>query len=191
MHTFKIPDSTILSMVEGDITDQDVEAIVNAANSSLMGGGGVDGAIHRRGGSKILQECVEIRKSAWKDGLAQGMAVITSGGDLKARFVIHTVGPVWGGSREDHVVLESCYLNSLILAEQNSLSSIAFPAISTGAYGYPMREASQVAIRSIASYFEHKKSSTLKDVRIVLFTRNDLDIHLETARAMLQSIVLS
>ena len=185
MNSFRISDSIMLSLVEGDITEQVVDAIVNAANSSLMGGGGVDGAIHRRGGPKILQECVEIRKKMWKDGLEQGKAVITSGGSLKARFVIHTVGPIWSGSKQDPVVLESCYRNSLALAEQNSVYSIAFPAISTGIYGYPMREASKVAIRSIATYFTEERSSTLKDVRIVLFTRRDLNTHLETARAML------
>ena len=185
MHSYKLSESTILSMVEGDITEQDVEAIVNAANSTLMGGGGVDGAIHRRGGPKILEECIEIRKKVWKDGLEKGEAVITSGGNLKARFVIHTVGPIWSESKEDPLVLESCYRNSLSLAEDNSISSIAFPSISTGIYGYPMRDASKVAIRTFVSYFNVKKRSTLKEVRLVLFTKRDLEIHLESAMEML------
>src|ERR1700730_8851236 len=125
-----------VSVVVGDITRQDVEAIVNAANSLLMGGGGVDGAIHRAGGPKILEECSEIRRTLYPNGLPTGEAVITAAGKLPARYVIHTVGPIYGrhGGHEAEL-LAACYKNSLMLAVKNSLDSIAFPAISTGVYG--------------------------------------------------------
>ena len=136
-----------------DITRQKVDAIVNAANSTLLGGGGVDGAIHDAGGPAILEACREIRRTAFPNGLPTGEAVITTAGDLPAQHVIHTVGPIYGrhDGREAEL-LASCYLNSLKLAAQHSLGSIAFPAISTGAFGYPQVEAAQVASEAIANY---------------------------------------
>src|SRR4030066_1369257 len=128
-----------LRVVRGDITEVETDAIVNAANSSLMGGGGVDGAIHRRGGPKILEECKIIRATEWPQGLPTGKAVITSAGNLKAKHVIHTVGPVWhGGNRNEAELLASAYRESLRLAAEHGLSGISFPSISTGAYGYPV-----------------------------------------------------
>src|SRR5690348_3926078 len=125
-------------VVIGDITDQDVDAIVNAANSTLLGGGGVDGAIHRAGGPEILDECRRIRETDYPKGLPTGEAVITTGGNLRARYVIHTVGPIYGRDPERQAeLLAACYQNSLLLARQHHLPSIAFPSISTGAFGYP------------------------------------------------------
>ena len=164
--------------VRGDITDQDVDAIVNAANSSLMGGGGVDGAIHRRGGPAILEECRRILEADWPSGLPPGKAVITSGGQLKARHVIHTVGPVWAGGRNrEPETLAECYLNSLELAAEHGLESVAFPSISTGAYGYPVREASRVALRTVRGYAE--KRGRPAEVVFVLFGEGDLRTYLE------------
>ncbi|MCA1592741.1 MAG: O-acetyl-ADP-ribose deacetylase [Acidobacteria bacterium] len=139
----------------GDITKQDVDAIVNAANSSLLGGGGVDGAIHRAGGPAILEACREIRRTLYTEGLPTGEAVITTAGELPARHVIHTVGPVWGreGGREAGL-LASCYRQSLALAVEHSLVSVAFPFISTGAYGYPLAEAAAVSSEAIARFME-------------------------------------
>jgi O-acetyl-ADP-ribose deacetylase (regulator of RNase III) len=130
---------TVVQLIRGDITNVEADAIVNAANSSLMGGGGVDGAIHHKGGPQILQECKRIRDTEWPDGLPTGKAVITSGGNLKAKHVIHTVGPVWtGGFHGESELLKQAYRNSLKLAVANELKIIAFPSISTGAYGYPI-----------------------------------------------------
>src|SRR6188474_143132 len=134
-----------------DITTQDVAAIVNAANSTLLGGGGVDGAIHRAGGPQILAECRRIRETTHPDGLPTGEAVITTGGDLPARYVIHTVGPIYGQNQgRDAELLEACYRNSVKLAFENDLSTIAFPSISTGAFGYPKHEAAPIVYRTIA-----------------------------------------
>ena len=128
-------------VIVGDITKQDVDAIVNAANSSLLGGGGVDGAIHRAGGPEILEECREIRRTRFPEGLPTGEAVITTGGKLPALYVIHTVGPIYGEHRgREAQLLGNCYHNSLTLAVEKNLTSIAFPAISTGVYGYPQEE---------------------------------------------------
>lgn len=166
----------MIRVVEGDITEQDTDAIVNAANSTLMGGGGVDGAIHRRGGPKILAECEEIRRTEWPDGLPTGRAVITGGGTLKARYVIHTVGPVWRGGRAGEAeLLASCYRNSLGLARSKGLESIAFPSISTGAYGYPIGEAHEVALRTAISFLD--REDRLNEVRFVLFSTRDLEIY--------------
>lgn len=142
-----------LVVATGDITRLSVDAIVNAANSSLMGGGGVDGAIHRAGGPAILQACHDIRKSRYPDGLPAGEAVETIAGKLPARYVIHTVGPVWhGGTSGEDGLLASCYLKSLELAARLKVDSIAFPAISTGVYGYPREQAAEVVWRTLSRY---------------------------------------
>lgn len=158
---------TKVSIVQGDITGQATDAIVNAANSSLMGGGGVDGAIHRAGGLAILEECKKI--VAGQGRLPTGQAVITTGGNLNARYVIHTVGPIWhGGSRNEAELLRSAYYECLKLATENKLASISFPSISTGAYGYPVDEAAKIAVSTVVS-FRKKQATSLKDVVFVLF----------------------
>ena len=155
-------------VVTGDITREDVGAIVNAANSTLLGGGGVDGAIHDAGGPAILKECREIRRTLYPDGLPTGEAVITTGGNLRARFVIHTVGPIYGREQEREAeLLAACYRNSLMLARQQSLTSVAFPSISTGAFGYPKPEAAAVSSRAIKEFLKH--ADTLAAVRLVFF----------------------
>ena len=166
------------SVVVGDITKQDVEAIVNAANSSLLGGGGVDGAIHRAGGPAILEECREIRRTRFPQGLPTGEAVITTGGNLPALYVIHTVGPVYGRHRgREADLLANCYHNSLTLAVEKNLTSIAFPAISTGVYGYPQEEAASVSSKAIESFLSNDRQ--LKEVRLVFFQDRDAEIFLE------------
>ena len=146
-----------IRLVMGDITEMATDAIVNAANSTLMGGGGVDGAIHRKGGPKILEECRTIRQTQYPDGLPTGKAVITSGGNLKAKRVIHTVGPIWhGGSHEEPKLLADAYSNSLRLAVSNGLRTVAFPSISTGAYGYPIEEASRIAFKAGKEFLRRK-----------------------------------
>ena len=158
---------TKLTIVQGDITEQATDAIVNAANPSLMGGGGVDGAIHRAGGPAVLEECKKI--IARQGRLPTGKAVITTGGNLKARYVIHTVGPIWhGGSRSESELLKSAYYECLQLATENKLASISFPSISTGAYGYPVDEAARIALSTVFSFLKEQATS-LKDVVFVLF----------------------
>lgn len=158
---------TALSVIFGDITRQATEAIVNAANPSLMGGGGVDGAIHRAGGSAIREECQHI--VARQGRLSTGQAVITSGGNLKAKYVIHTVGPVWqGGNLGEAALLASAYRESLKIATEHKLSSISFPSISTGAFGFPLAEAARVAVTTVASFLREKTTS-LQTVVFVLF----------------------
>jgi O-acetyl-ADP-ribose deacetylase (regulator of RNase III) len=171
-------------LIQGDITEQNTDAIVNAANPSLMGGGGVDGAIHRAGGPKILEECKEIRRRIWPEGLPTGESVITSGGRLKARYVIHTVGPIWRGGRagEDEL-LAKAYRNSLKLAVEKGLKSISFPSISTGAYGYPIEKASKVALKTIKEFLESTRG--LEEVNIVLFSKFDLRVYEEALKALL------
>ena len=162
----------------GDITKEDVDAIVNAANGSLMGGGGVDGAIHRAGGPEILRECKEIRATQYPEGLPTGEAVITTAGRMAAKHVIHTVGPVYGrGGKDKAELLAACYRNSLTLAAQKGLKTIAFPAISTGVYGYPLEEAAQVSSQAIARFLESDPS--IKEVRLVFFSRGDAEIFLK------------
>jgi O-acetyl-ADP-ribose deacetylase (regulator of RNase III) len=174
----------ILQLIKGDITDVETDAIVNAANSSLMGGGGVDGAIHRKGGSKILEECKRIRATEWPDGLPTGKVVITSGGNLKAKHVIHTVGPVWlGGFHVEAELLKQAYKNSLRLAVAKELKTIAFPSISTGDYGYPIEDASRIAVRTVKEFLE--KEDKLEKVVFVLFSERDFEIYLETAKSIL------
>src|SRR5579875_96981 len=179
--------SARLTIVQGDITDRKADAILNAGNSSLMGGGGVDGAIHRRGGPTILKECQEIRKAQWRDGLPPGEAVITGAGRLKARFVIHTVGPVWyGGGNNEERVLTNCYANSLKLADSRGVNSIAFPAISTGAYGYPIRGAGAVALNTVRDFLLNRMGkTTLNEVIFVLFAPRDFEAYEQLAKSML------
>ncbi len=164
-----------LSIMKGDITQQATDAIVNAANSSLMGGGGVDGAIHRAGGPTILEECKQI--VARQGRLPTGKAVLTTGGNLKAKYVIHTVGPVWHGGRKGEAeLLESAYRESLKLAADNRLTSVAFPSISTGAYGYPVEKASRVALGTVISFLRGSTAS-IKEVVFVLFDSPTFDAY--------------
>lgn len=166
-------------VIVGDITREDVGAIVNAANSSLLGGGGVDGAIHRVGGPTILEECRQIRRTLHPQGLPTGEAVITTAGDLLAQYVIHTVGPIYGRHQgREGESLAACYLNSLQLAAKYELNSIAFPAISTGVYGYPRDEAATVSSQAIQRFLA--KDESLKEVRLVFLMERD-------ARAFLQN----
>jgi O-acetyl-ADP-ribose deacetylase (regulator of RNase III) len=151
-------------LARGDITEQDADAIVNAANSSLMGGGGVDGAIHRKGGNRILEECKRIREERHPDGLPTGEAVATTGGDLRARWVIHTVGPVYAKSEDRSGLLASCHTQSLKVADELGARTVAFPAISTGVYGYPLEEAAPVAVEAVRS-----ADTKVEEVRFVLF----------------------
>jgi O-acetyl-ADP-ribose deacetylase (regulator of RNase III) len=156
-----------LTIIQGDITKQATDAIVNAANSGLMGGGGVDGAIHRAGGATILEECKQI--VAKQGRLPTGKAVITTGGNLPTKHVIHTVGPIWrGGDKGEAALLESAYRESLKLAAEHNLTSVSFPSISTGAYGYPVAEAAKIAIRTVASFLSEQATS-VKEVFFVLF----------------------
>jgi O-acetyl-ADP-ribose deacetylase (regulator of RNase III) len=156
----------------GDITLENVDAIVNAANSTLLGGGGVDGAIHRAGGKQILEECREIRRIKYPDGLPTGESVITSGGNLTARFVIHTVGPIFGSNDgSDAKLLADCYKNSLALAIENNLATIAFPSISTGAFGYPKHEAAGVSSQTIKDFLAENEN--LREIRLVFFSEPD------------------
>jgi O-acetyl-ADP-ribose deacetylase (regulator of RNase III) len=156
-----------LTIAQGDITQQVTDAIVNAANSSLMGGGGVDGAIHRAGGPAILEDC---KKIVAKQGrLPTGEAVITTGGNLKARHIIHTVGPVWhGGGQNEAQLLASAYRESLNLAAEHGLTSVSFPSISTGAYRYPLDQAAEIALKTVVSFLGEKTTS-IKEVVFILF----------------------
>jgi O-acetyl-ADP-ribose deacetylase (regulator of RNase III) len=163
---YRIGSKATLELVTGDITDETTDAIVNAANSSLLGGGGVDGAIHQAAGPSLLSECKKIRDL--RGPLPPGQAVTTSGAKLKARYVIHTVGPVWqGGKVNEPQILESCYCNSMEQANIKSCTSVSFPSISTGAFGYPVGPAAQIALRAIADLLHQPRS--VKLVRFVLF----------------------
>jgi O-acetyl-ADP-ribose deacetylase (regulator of RNase III) len=163
---YRIGSKATLELAMGDITDETTEAIVNAANSGLLGGGGVDGAIHRAAGPALLAECKKIRDQ--RGPLPPGQAVTTPGANLKAKYVIHTVGPVWqGGKVNEPQILESCYCNSIEQANLKVCASVTFPSISTGAFGYPVRPAAQIALRTIADLLHEPKS--VKLVRFVLF----------------------
>ncbi|GAA2770672.1 O-acetyl-ADP-ribose deacetylase [Streptomyces rameus] len=155
---------TTITLVRGDITRQTVDAIVNAANSSLLGGGGVDGAIHRRGGPAILEECRALRASRYGKGLPTGRAVATTAGELDARWVIHTVGPVHSGSEDRSELLASCYRESLRVADELGARTVAFPAISTGVYRWPMDDAARIAVETVRS-----ARTAVEEVRFVLF----------------------
>jgi len=163
-----------LVLIKGDITLQDTDAIVNAANSSLLGGGGVDGAIHRAGGPQILEECKAIRRAQGE--LPTGEAVITTGGRLKARFVIHTVGPVWhGGKSNEDNLLRNAYRSSLQIAVEKGLSTIAFPSISTGIYGFPIERASRIAFSTVTDFV--RDHPQLKEVEFIVFSQHDFDVY--------------
>lgn len=164
-----------IQVITGDITEIEVDAIVNAANSGLMGGGGVDGAIHRRGGPAILEACKEIRAKTYPQGLPAGEAVITTGGRLPAPHVIHTVGPVWhGGSSREPEILANAYSNSLSLAAEHKLKSVAFPAISTGVYGYPKDKAAVVAYTAVKAFLD--QNDLPGEVFFVFFSAGDAEL---------------
>ncbi|MDX3071309.1 O-acetyl-ADP-ribose deacetylase [Streptomyces sp. NPDC088354] len=152
-------------LVQGDITEQAVDAVVNAANSSLLGGGGVDGAIHRRGGPEILEECRALRASHYGRGLPTGQAVATTAGRLPARWVIHTVGPVWSAERDRSAELASCYRESLRVAEELGARTVAFPAVSTGVYGWPLEDGARIALGAVRG----AGAGRVEEVRFVLF----------------------
>ncbi|MGF1238096.1 O-acetyl-ADP-ribose deacetylase [Streptomyces sp. 2-6] len=156
--------SITITLVQGDITRQRADALVNAANSSLLGGGGVDGAIHRRGGPAILAECRALRASRYGKGLPTGQAVATTAGDLDARWVIHTVGPVWSASEDRSELLASCHRESLRVADELGARTIAFPAISTGVYRWPMDDAARIAVETVRN-----TPTAVEEVRFVLF----------------------
>ena len=171
-----------LAVVIRDITEMAVDAIVNAANSTLMGGGGVDGAIHRAGGPAILTECRKLRSTLYAQGLPAGDAVATGGGRLKAKYVIHTVGPVWhGGNSAESKTLSSCYRRSLEEAEKLKLKTIAFPAISTGVYGYPRELAALVAHNTVKEYFKKGKAAdeSVEKVSFVFFSSQGADAFMQ------------
>ena len=153
-----------ITVIRGDITEQEVDAVVNAANSSLMGGGGVDGAIHRKGGPAILEECKRLRADRYPDGLPTGEAGATTAGKLPARWVIHTVGPVYARGEDRSALLASCHIASLRVADELGARTVAFPAISTGVYGYPLEEAAPVAVGAV-----YQADTRVEEVRFVLF----------------------
>jgi O-acetyl-ADP-ribose deacetylase (regulator of RNase III) len=158
-----------IRLVQGDITREEVDAVVNAANSSLLGGGGVDGAVHRRGGPEILEECRRLRASHYGRGLPTGQAVATTAGRLPARWVIHTVGPVYAKSEDRSALLASCYRESLRVAAELGAATVAFPAVSAGIYGWPLDDAARIAVGTV-----RETSGPVEEVRFVLFTA---DVH--------------
>lgn len=167
-----------IEIIQGDITKLEVDAIVNAANNSLLGGGGVDGAIHRAGGKAILDECLKIREK--QGGCPTGEAVITTGGNLPAKYVIHTVGPIWrGGNQGEEQLLRNAYRNSLRLAVENNIKTVAFPNISTGVYGYPKREAARVALDEVTKFLAG--DSQLDKVIFVCFNEDNFEIYRKIA----------
>jgi O-acetyl-ADP-ribose deacetylase (regulator of RNase III) len=163
--------AVLISLARGDITRHDVDAVVNAANSSLLGGGGVDGAIHRAGGPTILAECRELRRTRYPEGLPTGEAVATTGGDLPARWVIHTVGPVYRQVADPAALLARCHTSSLAVADELGAATVAFPAISTGVYGYPIEEAAPVAVAAVRG-----ATTSVAEVRFVLFDERSYDV---------------
>ncbi|HTY74168.1 MAG TPA: O-acetyl-ADP-ribose deacetylase, partial [Candidatus Nanoarchaeia archaeon] len=185
MYKFQFANASV-RFIKGDITEMTTDAIVNAANQTLMGGGGVDGAIHKKGGPSILEECKKIRNTQYPDGLPTGQAVITTAGNLKAKRVIHTVGPIWrGGKNGEPEQLRQAYLNSLQLAIQAGLKTISFPSISSGAYGYPIEEASRVALKAVKDFLLDKDS--LDEIVFVLFNEINLSVYHLTATKIFES----
>lgn len=170
--------NTVISIIQGDITQEETDAVVNAANARLLGGGGVDGAIHHAGGPSIMEECRKL------GGCPTGQAVITKGGNLKAKYVIHTVGPIYqGGGKGEANLLKSAYLESLKLVSARKLKSVAFPAVSTGAYAYPLSEAAHIALKTTIDYLEEDKS--IECIRFILFNKKLHDIFCEELRNLL------
>jgi O-acetyl-ADP-ribose deacetylase (regulator of RNase III) len=168
-------------LVQGDITKESTDVIVNAANTGLRGGGGVDGAIHRAGGAAILQECIE----KYPNGCKTGEARITTAGLMKAKWVIHTPGPVWrGGQQDEGLLLQNSYQNSLLLANDYGTKSIAFPSISTGVYGFPIDKASNIAIQTV---IDHARDTSIEEVHFVLFSSSDFKIYEETLNRILNT----
>jgi O-acetyl-ADP-ribose deacetylase (regulator of RNase III) len=159
-----------ITFAQGDITEQDVDAIVNAANHTLLGGGGVDGAIHRRGGPEILAECQKLREERYPDGLPTGQAVATTAGRLKARWVIHTVGPTYAESKDKSQLLADCFRNSLRIADELGAATVAFPAISTGVYRWPVDDAARLAVDTV-----RRSDTRVAEVRFVLFDQRAYD----------------
>ncbi|WP_405542425.1 O-acetyl-ADP-ribose deacetylase [Streptomyces phaeochromogenes] len=168
---------TAIEFVQGDITRQSVDAIVNAANSSLLGGGGVDGAIHRRGGPEILAECRKLRASHYGKGLRTGQAVATTAGKLDARWVIHTVGPVFSRSEDRSELLASCYRESLLVADELGARTVAFPAVSAGIYGWPMDDAARIAVGTVRD-----TETAVTEARFVLFDERAYEAFAAQAR---------
>ncbi|NGN67107.1 O-acetyl-ADP-ribose deacetylase [Streptomyces sp. A7024] len=166
----------VITAVRGDITEQHVDAIVNAANSSLLGGGGVDGAIHRKGGKRILEECRALRASHYGKGLPAGEAVATTAGQLPARWVIHTVGPVWSAEQDRSDLLAACHRNSLAVARELGARTVAFPAISTGIFSWPVADAARIAVGAVQ---EAVDKSAFDEVRFVLFDQMAYDTYAE------------
>ncbi|MFH9002826.1 O-acetyl-ADP-ribose deacetylase [Streptomyces afghaniensis] len=168
---------TTIELVQGDITRESVDAIVNAANSSLLGGGGVDGAIHRRGGPAILEECRKLRASRYGKGLGTGQAVATTAGDLDARWVIHTVGPVFSTTEDRSALLAACYRESLRVADELGARTVAFPAVSTGVYGWPMDDGARIAVETVRA-----ADTAVEQVRFVLFDQQAYEVFADRLR---------
>ena len=176
-----VMNSMTIEVIQGDITKSELDCIVNAANTSLLGGGGVDGAIHRAGGRQILDECIQIRST--QRNCPVGEAVITTGGRLQAKYVIHTVGPVWnGGNSHEPEKLSNCYRNTLNLAVEKGIKSIAFPNISTGIYGYPKDKAAEIALTTVADFVEN--NAAIERIQFVCFDHENYDIYLERLRTL-------
>ena len=177
---------TKIVLLLGDLTRQDTEAVVNAANSRLLGGGGVDGAVHRQGGPAIMRQLDDIR--ATQGGCPAGQAVITGGGDLPARFVIHTVGPVYQGRPDEAEVLASCYRSSMSLAAQQGIASLSFPSISTGIYGYPIEKAAPVALLTVWTELDKQE---FREIRFVLHSEKDYAIYKQEMAQLLATVAAS
>jgi O-acetyl-ADP-ribose deacetylase (regulator of RNase III) len=176
-----IINSTIIRLIQGDITQEKTDVIVNAANTSLRGGGGVDGAIHRAGGPSLLQECIE----KYPDGCKTGETRITTAGLMDAKWVIHTPGPIWrGGRQNEEKLLANCYFNSLLLAAEYGAKSIAFPSISTGVYRFPIERASRIAISTV---IENLKSTSIEEVHFVLFSSSDFQTYEQNLAVVLKN----
>ncbi|MER5974015.1 O-acetyl-ADP-ribose deacetylase [Streptomyces sp. NPDC002055] len=171
---------TNITLIMGDITEQAVDAVVNAANSSLLGGGGVDGAIHRRGGPEILAECRALRASQYGRGLPAGQAVATTAGALPARWVVHTVGPVWSGTEDRSATLASCYRESLRVADGLGARTVAFPAVSTGVYRWPLADAARIALSTVRD----TPTDSVTEARFVLFGQDAHDVFAEALSAL-------
>ncbi|MEE9410130.1 MAG: O-acetyl-ADP-ribose deacetylase [Candidatus Heimdallarchaeota archaeon] len=173
---------TKIVLIKGDITVEETDAIVNAANTSLRGGGGVDGAIHRAGGPTILEECIE----KYPDGCKTGEAKITTGGELKTQWVVHTPGPIWrGGSEDEHTLLANSYRNSFHMAEVVGATSISYPSISTGIYAFPIQQAAPIAINTVLNCLP---SNCIREVHFVLFSQRDFDIYSEALQKIIKSV---